>query len=178
MFRSPWITHIAEWVVAGLQTERGADFEYYGEIILGTEDELDDTLAKARMLLAQAVDEHEPASTHARRSVAGTPALGHGTSTTTTYPDIKHSSVFHEAFDGPLELIGDLSKGHMPLAIELLIAVSAILSTHDVRRLGAALWRRGLQSEETSLQACFLLLQSAEKASTMFMDMVTQDLKR
>lgn len=58
-------------------------------------------------------------------------------------------------------LVDSLSKGFVPRALKLLVAVSALLSPDDYRRIGPLLWEHSLSgidsSTLTSVSPCSLL---------------------
>jgi hypothetical protein len=49
------------------------------------------------------------------------------------------------------KLVSALAKGFMPRALKLLMAISVLLATENLRRLGPLMWEEYLESEDDGL---------------------------
>lgn len=96
------------------------------------------------------------------------------------------------------QLIESLSKGFIARAMKVLVAMSSLLTVDDYRYLAPLLWEHELNGDDTSLttsvrssikirtgytlsdtfQACFLIMQCAEKAPLDLNAIVEVDLQR
>lgn len=95
-------------------------------------------------------------------------------------------------------LLESLAKGFTPKALKLLVAVSALLSGDDLRRISRILWVGHLEDDQRTIapvsfspstsihlltklsthQACFLIMQCAEKEPLEISATVEVDLRR
>jgi hypothetical protein len=90
-------------------------------------------------------------------------------------------------------------KGLVNISLELLVTVSAMIGAEDLQLLGRAIWEYYLLAPECDsvvqvvslhcsmvecaqtlsvLQACFLLMQFADKAPDLFTEVLNSDLRR
>jgi hypothetical protein len=68
--RLPWISIVVDWTVSALNERGDGDFSYYGELGLGEEDEVGETLRKVGAAFAQ-VKQALPATTDQVRHSPG-----------------------------------------------------------------------------------------------------------
>jgi hypothetical protein len=80
----------------------------------------------------------------------------------------RSTAAFEEALKPARDVIHDVTRGYLPVALKLLVALSAIISTDEYRRLGAALWDHGFKHEErgVSPEVCFSLHEINWRADT------------
>jgi hypothetical protein len=83
-----------------------------------------------------------------RKSMALDPSLLSPSKSTHSAWDGRSVAIFEEALKPAGDVIHDVTQGYLPVAFKLLVALSAIISTDEYRRLGAALWDHGFKSEE------------------------------
>ncbi|KDQ32084.1 hypothetical protein PLEOSDRAFT_1035031 [Pleurotus ostreatus PC15] len=76
-------------------------------------------------------------------------------------------------------LLESLAKGFTPKVLKLLVAVSALLSGDDLRRISRILWVGHLEDDQRTIApACFLIMQCAEKEPLEISATVEVDLRR
>ncbi|KAL4263814.1 Protein UNC80 C-terminal domain-containing protein [Pleurotus pulmonarius] len=75
-------------------------------------------------------------------------------------------------------LLESLAKGFTPKVLKLLVAVSALLSGDDLRRISRILWVGHLEDDQRTIApACFLIMQCAEKEPLEISATVEVDLR-
>jgi hypothetical protein len=67
--------------------------------------------------------------------------------------DSETTAFFEGAAKSVTSLVSEVARGCMPLALRLLVALSAIMTTDEYRRLGTALWEQSLNNEERSVSS-------------------------
>ncbi|KAI0041863.1 hypothetical protein FA95DRAFT_1500866 [Auriscalpium vulgare] len=160
--QAPWLSRLVRWVVdASTEVDEITDE--------------DPPLAFMRMASMYTAAQETPRTTQRRQSAfLLSPSLSEDGFRATH--DVK-KSVPAVTLSERRTLFDCFGKGLLRNACRLFVVLFGLLTDGDYERLSITLWRDGLQSPDTEVQAAttFLLMQSAEKIPEAFLSLVRSD---
>ncbi|KAL0959605.1 hypothetical protein HGRIS_011312 [Hohenbuehelia grisea] len=151
---APWLPRIVNWFMAYEEASRDYDIE------------LAESLKNLEELYTMA--SQSPRANNRRSTMLFSPTVD-----AVMEPDAV------TALTAKRPLLTSLTKGFLPKVLKLFVAVSALLSAEDYRRIGPLVWAQHMTGAGTSsiASACFLIMQFAEKAPPELLTTVEVDLR-